>query len=86
LGIGPFIKALESATGIEAKIIGKPTSKYFEMAVQRMKGLYPGGDLAYEDIAVVGDDIENDLGEGSISLGTKRILGESLVALARLIS
>lgn len=76
MGIGPFVKALEVATGIEAKIVGKPTSKYFEMAVERMKGLYPGVNVSYEDVAVVGDDIVNDLGEGSISLGFKRILGQ----------
>lgn len=76
LGIGPFIKALESATGFEAKIVGKPTETYFKMAVERMKGLDPDFEADMSEIAVVGDDIQNDLGEGARSLGLRRILGE----------
>lgn len=75
LGIGPFVKALESATGVEAEIVGKPTKRFFQLAVERLKGLYPDCQVDMGDIGVVGDDTENDLGAGTLELGLKRILG-----------
>jgi ribonucleotide monophosphatase NagD (HAD superfamily) len=76
LSIGPFVHALEMASGAKATIVGKPTAKYFEMAVQRMRALYPDVEADVSDVAVVGDDPVNDLGHGSIDLGLRRILGE----------
>ncbi|KAI9632486.1 HAD-like domain-containing protein [Dioszegia hungarica] len=73
LGLGPFVKALESATGLEATIVGKPTRRFFEMAIERLNELYPGEREAGE-YAVVGDDIVNDLGAGTTELGLRRIL------------
>lgn len=75
IGIGPFVKALEAASGVEAELVGKPTKQFFELALQRLKETY-GQEIRSEDVAVVGDDIENDLGAGAMTLGLKRILGE----------
>ncbi|WVQ74561.1 TIGR01458 family HAD hydrolase [Cryptococcus sp. DSM 104548] len=73
LGIGPFVRALEESTGTTAEIVGKPTRSFFELALERLKAL--GGEhWEAGEVAVVGDDVENDLGEGARELGLKRIL------------
>jgi ribonucleotide monophosphatase NagD (HAD superfamily) len=78
LGIGPFVRALEVSSGVEAELMGKPTKRFFELAIARLKELHGVGDgqLAMENIAVIGDDIVNDLGQGAKDLGLQRILGE----------
>lgn len=78
LGIGPFVRALEVASGVEAELVGKPTKRFFELAIARLKELrgVQDGQLAMENIAVIGDDIVNDLGQGAKELGLQRILGE----------
>lgn len=82
LGIGPFVRALEIASGVDADIIGKPTRHFFEMAIGRIKRNHPeAGDFGYEDVGIVGDDVVNDLGEGAKELGLKRILGADGVPL-----
>lgn len=76
LGIGPFVRALEVAGGWEAEIVGKPTRRFFEMAIERIKANHPdAGEIEPEDVGVVGDDVVNDLGEGTRDLCLKRILG-----------
>ena len=76
LGIGPFVHALKLASGIEAELVGKPTRRFFELAMERLKGLHPDvGDLDAADVGVVGDDMVNDLGDGAMELGLKRVLG-----------
>jgi ribonucleotide monophosphatase NagD (HAD superfamily) len=77
LGIGPFVRALELASGVEAEMVGKPTRRFFELAIERMEGIHTEvGELKEEEIGVVGDDVVNDLGEGARELGLKRILGK----------
>lgn len=78
LGIGPFVKALEAASGVQAELVGKPTKKFFQLAIDRVEDQY--GKIE-GDIGVVGDDVKNDLGEGARELGLKRILGESVAAM-----
>jgi ribonucleotide monophosphatase NagD (HAD superfamily) len=73
LGIGPFVRALEVAAGVEAELVGKPTRRFFELGIERLRELY--GDVQ-GDIGVVGDDVVNDLGDGARDIGLKRILGE----------
>jgi hypothetical protein len=98
LGIGPFVKALEEASGVQAEIVGKPTQTFFELALERLKSVHSLniGDhheaptetgsgskakaISRREIAVIGDDIGNDLGGGAIDLGLTRILGESITA------
>lgn len=74
-GIGPFVRALEEAANVKAEIVGKPTKGFFELALEKLKEL-SGEDFERNEVAVVGDDVDNDLGNGARELGLKRILGE----------
>ncbi|WVQ64829.1 uncharacterized protein L199_002998 [Kwoniella botswanensis] len=73
LGIGPFVHLLEHATGEKALIVGKPTISFFELAIQRLQHNH-GSKIGEGEIGVIGDDIQNDLGEGARELGLKRVL------------
>jgi HAD superfamily hydrolase (TIGR01458 family) len=66
LDAGPFIAALEYATGREAEVVGKPAPSFFELAL---------GDLGVtaDRAAMVGDDVEADVG-GAIEAGIAGIL------------
>jgi ribonucleotide monophosphatase NagD (HAD superfamily) len=72
LGLGPFVAALENATGKSAEIVGKPERKFFELVLGSF-----GSDLQDREgvVAVIGDDIQNDLGDGAVELGLWRVLG-----------
>lgn len=61
LDAGPFIAALEYASGQEAIVVGKPSKAFFEAAASSL-GLEPGS------IVVVGDDLESDIA-GAIATG-----------------
>lgn len=54
LDVGPFVAALEYATGAEARVFGKPEPSFFLAAVEAL-GLEP------EAVALVGDDAETDV-------------------------
>ncbi|BEJ12785.1 hypothetical protein CspHIS471_0212450 [Cutaneotrichosporon sp. HIS471] len=71
LGIGPYVAALEYASGVRAEVVGKPTRAFFELALARLREME-----AVEDgeVAIVGDDVDNDLGGGARELGLQRIL------------
>jgi HAD superfamily hydrolase (TIGR01458 family) len=58
LDAGPFVAALEYATGTEAQLVGKPAPAFFELAM-RDAGLRP------EQTLVVGDDLETDCAGGA---------------------
>jgi ribonucleotide monophosphatase NagD (HAD superfamily) len=73
LGPGPFVAALENATGKRAETVGKPERKFFEMVLNSF-----GPDLRGDReglVAVIGDDVQNDLGDGAVELGFWRVLG-----------
>ncbi len=53
LDVGPFVAALECATGRTATVLGKPSSTFFLQACRQL-GLPPG------DVLMVGDDIRAD--------------------------
>ncbi len=57
MDIGGFVVALEYASGKQAKIMGKPSIDFFQMALQDMG-------LPASQVAIVGDDIESDIGGG----------------------
>ncbi|KAI9592095.1 Haloacid dehalogenase-like hydrolase domain-containing protein 2 [Syncephalis fuscata] len=59
LGPGPFVAALEYATNVKATVIGKPERTFFEMALHDM-GLPSAS--TYPPVAIIGDDVEQDLG------------------------
>ena len=66
LDTGPFVKALEYATGREAVVMGKPATAFFDAAVSM---------LEYEpaECLMVGDDIRGDIA-GSQACGIKAAL------------
>ncbi|KAG0698944.1 HAD-like domain-containing protein [Suillus ampliporus] len=71
LGPGPFVTALENATGKEAEVLGKPSKGFFQTVIESLDCEGHGPD---ECIAVIGDDIQTDLGGGAIDLRLWRIL------------
>jgi len=66
LSAGPFVTALEFATGKKATIIGKPSKAFFDRALHDI-GLKPG------QVAMIGDDILTDVA-GAHRVGMKSIL------------
>ncbi|KAF9560037.1 HAD-like protein [Agrocybe pediades] len=72
LGPGPFVTALENASGITARVVGKPTKDFFEMVIND----FTDGEMPTPDgkIVVIGDDVEADLGGGAVELGLWRVL------------
>jgi len=66
LSAGPFVAALEYATGKKAELMGKPSRQFFQMALDDL-GLEPG------DVAMIGDDIHTDV-LGAQEMGMQGIL------------
>ncbi len=60
LDIGAFVAALEYASAKQARIFGKPSPEFFNMALQEMG-------LASNEVAIVGDDIDSDIGGGQLA-------------------
>ncbi|MGI9498973.1 MAG: TIGR01458 family HAD-type hydrolase [Geminicoccaceae bacterium] len=55
LDLGPFVAALDYAAGTQAVIVGKPSGLFFDLALA-------GLGLDAQSVAMVGDDIEADIG------------------------
>ncbi|MFA5214364.1 MAG: TIGR01458 family HAD-type hydrolase [Methanoregula sp.] len=66
LSAGPFVAALEFATGTVANVMGKPSPAFFRLALEDMH-------LAAAEVAMVGDDILTDI-SGAQEFGIKGIL------------
>ena len=66
LDSGPYVHALELATGKQAIVLGKPNRAFFEQALQVI-------DVPPVEAVMVGDDIENDVG-GAQQAGLRGIL------------
>ena len=66
LDAGPFVSALEYATGREAEVVGKPSNAFFELALSELG-------VRADRAAMVGDDIEADVG-GAMDAGLAGIL------------
>lgn len=66
LSAGPFVTALEFATGKKATVVGKPSKAFFGLALQDM-GLRP------DQVAMIGDDIVTDIG-GAQDAGIRGVL------------
>jgi HAD superfamily hydrolase (TIGR01458 family) len=58
LDAGPFVVALEYATGKTAQVTGKPTKQFYDAAV---KSLGLPADTRHGDIAMIGDDLWSDV-------------------------
>jgi HAD superfamily hydrolase (TIGR01458 family) len=82
LDAGPFVAALEFATGQEAVLVGKPSRPFFETAAAALG-------VTMDRIAVVGDSLVNDVagGHGAGCLGVAVRTGtfreQDLAALER---
>ena len=63
---GAFISGLEYATGKDAKIIGKPETEFFQLALNDMG-------LAAQQTLMIGDDLISDIG-GAQRAGIKAFL------------
>ena len=66
LSAGPFVAALEYASGKTATVLGKPAPAFFSLALQEMH-------IAPADAAMIGDDIATDIG-GAQRIGMQGIL------------
>lgn len=66
LDSGPFVRALELASGKQAVVLGKPDPAFFAQALRAI------GVAAHESI-MIGDDIENDIG-GAQKAGMRGVL------------
>jgi HAD superfamily hydrolase (TIGR01458 family) len=66
LSAGPFVAALEYATGVQAVVVGKPSRSFFDLALADM-GLRP------DQVAMIGDDISTDIA-GAQAAGMRGIL------------
>ena len=69
LDVGPFVVAIEYATGREAYVVGKPARAFFDETL---------GDVGIpaSEAVMVGDDIETDIG-GAIEAGLAAVLVET---------
>jgi HAD superfamily hydrolase (TIGR01458 family) len=61
LDVAPFVAALEHATGRKPIVFGKPAANFFHAAAARLS-------LAPEEVLMVGDDVEADVG-GAMAAG-----------------
>jgi len=66
LDAGPFVAALEFASGRSAEVVGKPAPAFFRTAAAGL-GCLP------EDTVMVGDDVEADV-NGAVAAGLQAIL------------
>ena len=66
LDVGPFVAALEFATGRDAYVVGKPARGFFDMVLSELE-------VAADAGVMVGDDIESDIG-GALGAGLGAIL------------
>ncbi len=54
LDTGAYVRALEAATGVEPVVLGKPSADFFATGVAELG-------VATERVAMVGDDLDNDV-------------------------
>ena len=66
LSAGPFVTALEFATGKKAVLMGKPSREFFDLALRDM-GIVP------ENTVMIGDDIQTDI-RGAQAAGMRGVL------------
>lgn len=66
LDAAPFVVALEHASGVSAKVLGKPAPAFFESALHQLG-------VAASQTVMVGDDINSDIG-GARQNGLQTIL------------
>lgn len=81
LGPGPFVKALEEAMGdgFAAEAVGKPGKTFFDRVIGSIHDPQSSSkSVSRGKVAIIGDDVEADLGGAAVELGLWRVLGMSL--------
>ncbi|CAE7846160.1 Hdhd2 [Symbiodinium microadriaticum] len=74
LQAGPFVAALEFATGKTATVVGKPDWEFFHSAVEDASGATgTSNDLPLGDFVMIGDDVIDDV-QGAMRAGMRAIL------------
>lgn len=82
LDAGPFVAALEYAAGVEAVLVGKPSTAFFDTAAQSVG-------VSRTRVAVVGDSLANDVAGGQragclgVAVRTGSFRADGLAALER---
>jgi HAD superfamily hydrolase (TIGR01450 family) len=81
MGPGAYIAALEAATRRspdQTIVCGKPSKTFLQMCIDDIREERQANGLGEdsEQTIIIGDDIEADLGGGSIELGLDRMLGK----------
>jgi HAD superfamily hydrolase (TIGR01458 family) len=66
LGPGPFVAALENASGVAGETVGKPEPAFFSSVLDDMK-------CSVQETVMIGDDVVNDVG-GAQEMGMGGIL------------
>jgi HAD superfamily hydrolase (TIGR01458 family) len=66
LDVGPFVAAIEFATGLDAYVVGKPSRGFFDQVLAEVG-------VSAKAAAMVGDDIESDI-DGALRAGLAAIL------------
>ncbi len=66
LDAGPFVRALEYASGRSAVVLGKPDAAFYDAAVNAL-------DLQPQQVVMVGDDVRSDVG-GAQAAGLTGVL------------
>jgi HAD superfamily hydrolase (TIGR01458 family) len=66
LDAGPFVAAVEYASGREAFVVGKPAAAFFDLVLSDLEA-------ERDSVAMVGDDVETDIG-GALEAGIAAIL------------
>jgi len=66
LDTGGWVRLLEYATGVEAEVLGKPSPKFFRLALETVGG-------TPERTLVVGDDLDADVA-GARAVGARSVL------------
>jgi HAD superfamily hydrolase (TIGR01458 family) len=68
LGVGPFAKALETASGQEAVVVGKPNPEFFRAALERLR-------VEKTETVMIGDDPFDDI-QGAKNFGLRTVFIE----------
>ena len=69
-GVGAILKLLEFATSVNYKVVGKPSSAFYEEALEALQ--YKSKKVSFTDITMISDDVKGDLG-GAKELGMKTV-------------
>jgi NagD protein len=59
VGVGAILKMIEFATQTPYTVVGKPSSSFFQSALELLRGQHPG--VEFSDITIISDDVSGDI-------------------------